>query len=252
MAILVFLATHWYLSLFSQTFFLHRYASHSMFKMNKFWERFFYVFTYITQGSSFLSPRAYAVLHRMHHAYSDTEQDPHSPHYSDNALVMMWKTKEIYNKIRKTKQKVEERFLKNLPNWDLIENIGSHWISRIGWGVAYSLFYFAFVPEGMWYLYLLLPVHYVMGPIHGAIVNWAGHKYGYRNYRSGDESRNTLVFDFVTGGELFQNNHHRYPDRPNFATRWFELDPTYPVIKFLHWTGIIKLQPARQEVAEAA
>jgi len=31
-----------------------------------------------------------------------------------------------------------------------------------------------------------------MGPIHGAIVNWAGHKYGYQNFDNGDRSRNTL------------------------------------------------------------
>ena len=40
--------------------------------------------------------------------------------------------------------------------------------------------------------YLLLPVHFVMGPIHGAIVNWCGHKYGYRNFdTTRDDSRAT-------------------------------------------------------------
>ena len=83
---LSFFFGHWYLSLFSQTFFLHRYSAHKMFTMNKFWERFFYFFTYITQGSSYLNPRSYAILHRMHHAYSDTERDPHSPHHTENLL----------------------------------------------------------------------------------------------------------------------------------------------------------------------
>jgi stearoyl-CoA desaturase (delta-9 desaturase) len=244
MAILIFLVTHWYLSLFSQTFFLHRYSAHALFKMSKFWERFFYLFTYITQGSSYLTPRVYAVLHRMHHAYSDTEKDPHTPLLSGNIFLMMWKTKDIYNALLKDRQQAEPRFDKNLPEWKVIDTIGDNWMSRIGWGVAYSIFYIFFVPSGMWYLYLLLPIHYLMGPVHGAIVNWAGHKYGYRNYNSSDESKNTLAFDFVTGGELFQNNHHRFPERLNFATRWWEIDPTYPVIKVLSWLRIIKIVPA--------
>ena len=52
--------------------------------------------TYVFQGSSFLNPRAYAILHRMHHTYSDTEKDPHSPYFAKDVLGMMVKTKNIY------------------------------------------------------------------------------------------------------------------------------------------------------------
>ena len=45
MAILIFFVAHYYLSLFTQTFYLHRYAAHKMFTMNKFWEKFFFLFT---------------------------------------------------------------------------------------------------------------------------------------------------------------------------------------------------------------
>lgn len=207
--------------------------------MNKFWEKFFYSFLYITQGSSYLQPRAYAVLHRMHHMYSDTEKDPHSPHYSSNVFTMMWKTKAVYSGVAKNTLVVEDKFLKNLPEWKLIDNIGDHWYSRIFWGVAYSLFYIQFAEY--WWLYLLLPIHFLMGPVHGAIVNWFGHKLGYANFDNGDKSKNTLVMDVLLGGELYQNNHHKYAARPNFAAKWYELDPTWPIIKLLHTVGIIKL-----------
>jgi stearoyl-CoA desaturase (Delta-9 desaturase) len=239
--ILLFFVAHWYLSLFSQTFFLHRYSAHGMFKMSPFWEKFFYSFLYITQGSSYLQPRAYAVLHRMHHMYSDTEKDPHSPHYSRNAFVMMWKTKSVYSGVAKDTLVVDEKFLKNLPQWKFMDSIGDHWVSRIAWGTFYVLFYIAFVPPNAWYLYLLLPIHFLMGPVHGAIVNWFGHKAGYANFDNGDKSKNTLVVDVLLGGELYQNNHHKYAARPNFAAKWYELDPTWPVIKFLNMLGIIKL-----------
>jgi stearoyl-CoA desaturase (delta-9 desaturase) len=77
-----------------------------------------------------------------------------------------------------------------------------------------------------------------MGPIHGAIVNWAGHKYGYRNFATRDQSRNVLVWDVVTLGELFQNNHHRHAQSANFAQRVFEWDPAYGVIRVLSALGI--------------
>src|SRR6185295_14734614 len=83
--------------------------------------------------------------------------------------------------------------------------------------------------------------HYVMGPIHGAIVNWCGHRYGYRNFENGDDSKNTLAFDFVTLGELFQNNHHKYGMSPNFAVRRFEMDPCYQAMRLFSWLRIIDL-----------
>lgn len=239
MEILIFFVAHWYLSLFSQTFFLHRYSAHKMFTMSRFWEKFFYTFLYVTQGSSFLNPRAYAVLHRLHHAYSDTDKDPHSPHHTKNLLTMMWKTKSIYNDILNRTGQVEERFTKDLPEWKFIDNIGDTWASRIAWGVAYVLFYVAFAE--FWWMYLLLPVHFLMGPVHGAIVNWSGHKYGYSNFDNHDKSKNSLVVDFLMGGELFQNNHHKYASRANFAMKWFEFDPTYPVIKVLNAFRIVRL-----------
>ncbi len=240
-----FFIAHWFLSLFSQTFFLHRYAAHKMFTMSNFWEKFFYIFTYITQGSSFLNPRAYAIMHRMHHAYSDTERDPHSPHYFRSMFRMMWRTKDIYLDILLRRVEPEKKFEKNIPEWKSFDKFADSWTLRLLWVVLYTLFYIYFAPT--WWLFLLLPAHFIMGPIHGGIVNWFGHKYGYVNFNdTEDKSRNTLPFDFVTLGELFQNNHHKFPNRTNFAHKKFELDPTYPVIKILNWLKIIKF--SREEV----
>src|ERR1043166_9033334 len=98
MIVLWFFLAHWFLSLFFQTFFLHRYASHKMFTTSKGWERVFYMMTFDTQGTSFLNPRAYAIMHRMHHAYSDTEKDPHSPHFFKDVYQMMMHTVLIYRR----------------------------------------------------------------------------------------------------------------------------------------------------------
>jgi stearoyl-CoA desaturase (delta-9 desaturase) len=81
-----------------------------------------------------------------------------------------------------------------------------------------------------------------MGPIQGATVNWFGHKVGYRNFSLPDQSRNTIPVDIFLMGELYQNNHHQFPMAQNFAKRWFEWDPTYPVIWVLKSLRLLKTQ----------
>lgn len=243
MAIALFFLGHWFASLFSQTFFLHRYAAHRMFTMSKFWERFFYLFTFISQGSSFLNPRAYAIMHRMHHAYSDTEKDPHSPHYFRSMFKMMWRTKEIYVDLLLKRAEPELGFDKNVPEWKSLDRFTSSWTLRLMFVGGYVAFYYLFATEP--WMYALLPLHFILGPIHGGIVNWFGHKYGYVNFHdTGDKSRNILPFDFITLGELFQNNHHKFPSHVNFAQRIFEFDPTYPLIKILTLLRVIRLSKA--------
>lgn len=240
MTILAFFVAHWYLSLFAQTFFLHRYAAHQVFTMSKGWEKFFYCLTFIFQGSSFLSPRAYGIMHRLHHAYADTDKDPHSPKYSDNLFDMMWKTKKIYQGILVDKVKLEPKFYRNIPNWEFMERLGDLWISRVAWGTFYTLFYIQFATH--WWMFLLLPIHYLMGPVHGAIINWFAHKFGYVNFKVNDTAKNLLPFDFLMMGEGYHNNHHKFGGRANFGMKWHEFDPTYPVILLLNSLRIIKLK----------
>ncbi|MFW1410844.1 hypothetical protein ACEWAY_23205, partial [Vibrio parahaemolyticus] len=81
-----------------------------------------------------------------------------------------------------------------------------HPVTRILFMLGYVTFYYFFAPNYWWYL--LLPIHFLMGPIQGAIVNWCGHKYGYSNFENGDHSKNTSPWGILLMGELFQNNHH--------------------------------------------
>jgi len=226
--IIAFFIIHWYASVFAQSFFLHRYMAHRMFKMSPFWERFFYLFTFLAQGSSFLHPKSYAQLHLEHHKHSDTEEDPHSPHFLKDVVSMMINTGRIYLEFKNGKRVSSSPYIEDLPTWSALDRIGNCHSVRIAFCALYVGVYFLFAPSP-WF-YLLLPIHFLMGPIHGAFVNWCGHKYGYRNYATADHSRNTFMWDILFVGETFQNNHHKYPNRLNFATRWYELDLGYPAI----------------------
>jgi stearoyl-CoA desaturase (delta-9 desaturase) len=243
MVIIIFFLSHWFLSLFCQTFFQHRYSSHKMFTMSKGWEKFFYIVTFITQGSSFLNPRAYGILHRMHHTYSDTQKDPHSPHFFKDIWHMMHHTKNMYMAYVNHKLEPEEAFRGNYPECAWLDKFADSWLTRIAFALGYTAFYVAFATNP--FLYLLLPVQWFIGPVQGAIVNWCGHKYGYSNFDNKDHSKNTLPLDIFLLGELFQNNHHKSPNQPNFAKRWFEFDPTFPVMLLLSKLGIIKMRRVR-------
>jgi len=239
MWLLFFFIAIWYSSLFCQTFFQHRYAAHRAFIMNKFWERVFFIFTYITQGSSYMSPRAYAIMHRMHHAYTDTEKDPHSPQFSKNVFQMMLRTRKIYSSIYKGKQVIEERFTYNLPDWPTFDKWAHSGFSRICWTIGYITIFILLAPS-LWWL-MLLPIILTMGAFHGAIINWFAHKYGYTNFRMKNTSQNLFSVDLLMLGESYHNNHHKHPSSINFGKRWHELDPVYPMIKFFAWLRIIKL-----------
>jgi stearoyl-CoA desaturase (delta-9 desaturase) len=218
-----------------------------MYTTSKNWERIFYLSTWFVQGSSFLVPRAYGVMHRMHHAYSDTEQDPHSPHFFKDVYQMMRSTILIFRSFLTGKRLPDAQFTKDyLPVWNKLDKFGHHPITRILFMGAYFWVYVVFAPSYWWYL--LLPIHFLMGPIQGAIVNWCGHKYGYSNFNNGDYSKNSTPWGIVMMGELFQNNHHYAKNDANFAKKWFEFDLTYFVMKGFNAIGIIQIIPTKIKI----
>jgi stearoyl-CoA desaturase (delta-9 desaturase) len=181
----------------------------------------------------------------MHHAYADTPDDPHSPKYDQNLFKMMWKTKMTYSSITNKEVEVEERFTEGVPQWHSFDTFARSWYSRLFWGASYFFVYWTFVD--VWWLWLLLPLQWMLSPVHGAIINWFAHVYGYRNFEVGDTSKNFLPVDFLMMGESYHNNHHKYGSRANFGgVRWHEIDPTYQIIKVLNKLGVITLAKQKE------
>lgn len=274
--VVILFITHWYASLFCQSFFNHRYMTHLQFSMTKSWERFFYILAFMCQGSSYLSARTYVVMHRMHHAYSDDEQDPHSPRFFLNSLQLLWNMKLRYafllildetkswdEKDALAKKMLNAKSLQwyyswrkvnvssiwhKLPRKSSFDTFADAWYCRFAWGLLYAVPYYAVasyianndVSAWHYLLCVLYPFHFIMGPIHGTIVNWFGHKHGYQNFNNGDDSTNCVLWwDLFLLGELFQNNHHHSASSPNFAMKKGEFDPLYPILLLLRKCKII-------------
>ena len=246
MIIVIFVLVLWYGGLFFQSFFLHRYAAHQVFTMSKTMERISFILTWFFQGSSYLSAYGYGIMHRMHHAYTDTEKDPHSPSHDPNLFAMMWKTKTIYQNINDQNIAVDAKFTKNVPQWKSFDAFASSRFSRLLW-ISFYILFFAYFTTALWQ-WALLPVALLMAPIHGVIINWFAHIYGYVNYKMSNTSKNLFPFDFLMMGEGYHNNHHKHASSANFGVKWHEIDVTYVIMRLLHVLGCIQLKalPAKQ------
>jgi stearoyl-CoA desaturase (delta-9 desaturase) len=236
--IIVFLVVHWYLSLFFHSVFLHRYCSHKQYELSPFMFKFMYLCTWFFQGAAFLHPSIYAIMHLDHHGFSDTKKDPHSPHFYKNPLILLWQTKNYYYEIYDEINRGIYRRKLHFKPWKFVDKWGTSKLNMVFWGFCYTFLYGMVATE--WWMYLFLPIHYIIGPIQGLIVNYFGHKVGYQNFENGDKSTNTLFWDLFLLGELFQNNHHKYPKSPNFAQKWWEFDLGYFGMLPFFWLGLFK------------
>ena len=236
--ILCFFVAHWYLSLFAQTFFLHRYAAHKTFTMSRGWERFFFVFTWITQGSSYLSPWAYGVMHRMHHKHSDTLEDPHSP-VNVGFLGIFRAQYDGYVAVEQGLKNNDPVFMGHGDDLEM------GWANRTHrWYLPYVLHVVVAVIVGAifgWPIGLALWAGAMSHPAQGAAINYFGHARGGRNFDLDDNSRNNHLTAWLVLGEGFQNNHHRWPSSARFSCRGHEVDPGYGVVRALQMLRVLRI-----------
>ncbi|MBA2563659.1 MAG: fatty acid desaturase [Chitinophagaceae bacterium] len=236
--IFIFFIIHWYASFFFQSFFHHRYAAHRHFNMSTNAEKLFYFCCFIIHGSSYISPYAYGIMHRLHHVHADTEDDPHSPAYHTGFFATMWQTRNSYLNIYIGKTIVDDKLKKDLPQWTAFDKIAHNWVTRVVWILIYIVFYIAFATA--WWMYLFLPLTIIMTTFQGTIINWWAHKFGYVNYPMLNTSKNMIPVDILFCGDAYHNNHHKFPGRVKNSHRWFEIDPTYYITCLLQKVRIVQ------------
>ena len=240
--ILVLLVCHWYLSLGIQSIFMHRYSAHGQIQMSSRVEKAFWILAFILLGPSYLSAYISGLLHRLHHAYSDSPADPHPAdmfHGPWGLFQLMWRTKVYYSDIGSGKYKVDEKFKENVPEWESFDKFASSWWCRMAWVGIYIFVYISIDPP-LW-CYPLLLIHFIMGPLHGVVINWFAHKYGDAPHETGDSSKNVFDHDILMGGEAYHNDHHKYPSSPNFGIEG-QYDMYYHWMLFLERLGFIKIK----------
>ncbi|MFA6243320.1 MAG: fatty acid desaturase [Candidatus Hydrogenedentales bacterium] len=192
-------------------------------------------------------PIRWVATHRLHHKESDEVPDPHTPVVSFLWSHMLWLFFEdpqldCYDKLR--------RFAKDLDKDAFMRFLNRFYLPI--YFVAAGLLYLIGHAVGGWELGLSLlvwgvAVRTVLVWHSTWLVNSATHLWGYRNYRTGDNSRNTWWVAVLTFGEGWHNNHHADQRSAAHGHRWWEFDTTYLTIKAMQLFGLAKdvVRPGR-------
>ncbi|MBX3381231.1 MAG: fatty acid desaturase [Phycisphaeraceae bacterium] len=226
----------------------HRLLTHRGFVVPKWIEHAFAMLALCNlQGT----PASWVAAHRRHHQHADHEPDPHSPlvHFLWGHILWLF----VSNPHVDTKEGIEKycvdlmrdpvyRSMENNRAWLLLYPLSALAIMAAGFGIG---FWMTGTTAGAWQLSLswLFWGVFVRTVVVWHItwsVNSITHMFGYRNYETGEDSRNNWLVAILSGGEGWHNNHHADQRSAAHGHKWWEIDPTYLTILFLRKTGIAK------------
>ncbi len=190
-----------------------------------------------------LDPKAWVVMHRMHHEHSDTPLDPHSP---ANVGILGIGPEQLrsYKRVIVGLARKEPAYTRFATDLDFP-------LSRLNtkrlWLVPYVLHAAVGLGLGLSVGWLFGAAYFagmMSHPIQGGLVNAFGHAVGGRNFDTPDQSRNNHVVAWLVLGEGFQNNHHRYPASARFSYRAHEIDLGYAWCLLLEKLGVLRIARA--------
>lgn len=206
---------YWFIGVFGINIGYHRLISHRSFNTSKFWEYFCGLIGSITMVGS---PLAWCALHRQHHAYAETDKDPHSPYQLGwlRAWFGFWKVETIDPKFIKDLRKIP--FYKYTHKYYFYINL------------VYVLALSVFDPYAVIYFYAI-PACLVLHSTSAIIV--IAHMHGYKTHKINDESRNSWIASLITLGEGWHNNHHANSKNWKQGEKWWELDPPAWIIRLI-------------------
>jgi stearoyl-CoA desaturase (delta-9 desaturase) len=197
--------------------------------------------------------------HRKHHAFTDIEGDPHSPHLSGPGFVgavkglfhahvgWLFETVGQADRQRFAPDLVKDRALQ------VIDKLFFFWVTlsfaipfALGWVLGGG------IVAGLWALLWggvvrVCLLHHVTWSINSVC-----HFFGRKRFAVDDESRNVFWLAPLSMGEAWHHNHHAFPTSAFHGLGPLErlADPTGLVIALLEKLGIVwnvvRVSPERQ------
>ncbi len=216
----------------------HRLLAHSSFRPPRWLKR-----TFAALGSLSLQggPITWVSMHRFHHRESDGALDPHTPSVSFLWAEFLWvffdhpNFLDLKSKISFARDLNRDPVIRFIERWHAASNlllfailaiVGASLDGTRG-AIAWVIWAGAVRIVAIWHLTF--------------IVNAVNHLWGYRNYKTNDNSRNNLwISILVCFGEGWHNNHHAVPRSAAHGHRWFEFDLAFLTILILEKIGLAK------------
>ena len=229
--VLTLVITH--ITIISVTLYLHRCQAHCALDLHPIVSHFFRFWLWLTTG---MVTKEWVAIHRKHHAKTETQDDPHSPHIKGIGKVF-WQGAELYREEAKNKQTLENYGHGTPDDW--IERNFYSKFSYYGISLIFILNLILFGPIGM----TIWAIQMIWIPLTAAgIINGIGHYWGYRNFETEDGSTNITNFGLIIGGEEMHNNHHAYPSSAKFSSKWWEIDLGWCYIQLLSILHLAKVR----------
>lgn len=197
----------------------HRLLTHRGFKTPKFVEYFLTLCgTLALQGG----PIGWVATHRIHHANTERDGDPHSPREGFWWSHMGW----IVNG-QSTHSEVESmaRFVPDLSKDPFLD-----WLSRWSFVTQIPLIAILYWAGGWPFILWGICLRVVFSWHATCFVNSAAHVWGTRRFETRDDSRNNWWVALMTFGEGWHNNHHAFPAAARHGLSWYQID--------INWYGI--------------
>jgi stearoyl-CoA desaturase (Delta-9 desaturase) len=203
----------------------HRYFSHRAYSTSRVFQ---FVLAVMSQSTTQKSVLWWAAKHRHHHLHSDTDKDVHSPRHTGFIYSHMgWIFARRHDLADLTKVGDFTRYLELM------------WLHKLELVPAIALGALCFLLGGwpglivgfFWSTVLLYHATFC--------INSLAHVRGRKRYVTGDDSRNNWLLALFTMGEGWHNNHHAFQSSVRQGFKWWEIDPTFYILKALSWVGLV-------------
>ena len=212
---------------------LHRLLSHQAFETSVAIKRFLaYLGCLGAQGS----PIFWASIHRgLHHPFSDTEKDLHSPIHGKWRAYMGWQ------------MRVEPRDVPFRSSMDLAKDPVLKFLHKHYYAIVWGTISFAAACDYRLALTgLVLPMFLSMHLENMVDLFCHLPAFGYRNHDIRDNSTNVPWLGYLDFGQGWHNNHHARPQDYDFGgERWFEIDPCRFIVPLLERRRVSRRQDIR-------